>query len=71
MPPRTRDPRAGIRKALGHGCIPAIDDEDVIRRTAKTALARFGDTVLVADDGRQGIAAFRKAADAMDLVLWI
>ena len=37
-----------------------IDDEEIIRRTAKMALQRYGFTVLTAEDGPSGVDMFRE-----------
>src|SRR5581483_6593513 len=38
-----------------HGTILVIDDEEIVRRTAKAALERAGYNVIVAEDGIEGI----------------
>src|SRR5262249_51884166 len=39
------------------------------RRTAKVTLERFGYDVILAEDGRQGVEAFRRSADHVGVVL--
>ena len=53
----------------GEGLVLVIDDEEVVRRTARLTLERFGYTVIVAEDGQQGINVFRDLADQIALVL--
>lgn len=51
------------------GTILVVDDEEMVRQTARHALERFGFSVLTADDGRQGIAVFDSHAAEIDAVL--
>ena len=53
----------------GTGTILVIDDEEIVRRTAKVTLERFGYEVIVAEDGVQGVEAFRRSADRVSVVL--
>ena len=53
----------------GTGTVLVIDDEEIVRRTAQATLKRFGYEVVVAEDGRQGLDAFRRLADRVDVVL--
>lgn len=53
----------------GSGTILVIDDEEIVRRTAKATLERFGYDVVVAEDGQQGLDTFRRLADRVDVVL--
>jgi PAS domain S-box-containing protein len=46
------------RELRGSGTILVIDDEEVVRATAKTALERYGYTVLLAEDGQTGVDMF-------------
>jgi two-component system cell cycle sensor histidine kinase/response regulator CckA len=46
-----------------------IDDETVVRRTAKAMLERFGYTVVVAEDGREGVELFRVLSEKVAVVL--
>jgi two-component system cell cycle sensor histidine kinase/response regulator CckA len=49
--------------------ILVIDDEEIIRRTAKSMLERHGYTVILAENGRQGIELFRVLAAQVSAVL--
>jgi CheY-like chemotaxis protein/two-component sensor histidine kinase len=53
----------------GTGTVLVIDDEEIVRRTAQATLERFGYEVVVAEDGRQGLDAFRRLADRVDVIL--
>jgi signal transduction histidine kinase/CheY-like chemotaxis protein len=53
----------------GTGTVLVIDDEEIVRRTARATLERLGYEVVVAENGRQGLDAFRRLADRVDLVL--
>ena len=46
-----------------------VDDEEVVRRTAGSALKRGGFDVLFAEDGKQGIEMFAARRDEISLVL--
>ena len=46
-----------------------IDDEKVIRVTAREILEALGYTVTLANDGREGLETFTREAAAIDLVL--
>ena len=54
---------------IGTGTVLVIDDEEIVRRTAQATLEHFGYEVVVAEDGRQGLDAFRRLADRVDVVL--
>lgn len=65
-----REAGAAPQKDLsGSGIILVVDDEDLVGRTAKAALQRYGYTVLLAEDGRAALDAFREIADRVRLVL--
>jgi CheY-like chemotaxis protein len=53
----------------GSGIILVIDDEEIVRRTARTALERFGYSVMIAEDGEKRIKSFHPIADKVGLVL--
>jgi signal transduction histidine kinase/CheY-like chemotaxis protein len=52
-----------------HGMILVIDDEEVVRRTAKAALERAGYNVIVAEDGTEGIRLFAAVKAKVAVVL--
>ena len=53
----------------GSGVILVVDDEEIVRQTAKTTLERYGYTVLLADNGQSGVEAFRQHADEIAVVI--
>jgi PAS domain S-box-containing protein len=53
----------------GAGLILVVDDERLIRMTAKLALERYGYTVLLAENGQQAIEIFHERAGEIDLIL--
>jgi CheY-like chemotaxis protein len=62
--------RAAIADALtGTGTILVIDDEQIVRRTARSMLERHGYTVVLAENGREGVDVFRVLGDKISLVL--
>ncbi len=46
-----------------------VDDEEIVRRTAKSMLERNGYTVIVAEDGQRAVELFQVLADKVALVL--
>jgi len=53
----------------GAGVVLVIEDEEMIRSTARTALELAGFEVHVAFDGQDGLDAYHKLAGAVDVVL--
>ena len=53
----------------GHGCILIIDDEPIVRMTARMMLERLGYQTLEAQNGREGVTIYREHREAIDLVL--
>ncbi len=53
----------------GAGEILVIDDEDLVRRTAQATLENYGYSVVLADDGREGVEIFRERSGDFALVL--
>jgi two-component system cell cycle sensor histidine kinase/response regulator CckA len=49
--------------------ILVVDDEEIIRRTAKAMLERYGYTVVVADNGKEGVDLFSVLGDKVAAVL--
>ncbi len=52
-----------------HQLILVIDDEEVIRRTAKSMLERYGYTVVVAENGKEGVELFQVLSEKVAAVL--
>jgi two-component system, cell cycle sensor histidine kinase and response regulator CckA len=59
-------PGAGAR---GSGVVLVIDDEEVVRETARRSLERHGYTVLVADDGPAAIDILKRRPVKLDLAV--
>jgi CheY-like chemotaxis protein len=57
---RERPQAAGLKSEdlSGNGIVLVVDDEEAVRQTAATALARYGYTVELASDGAEGVALF-------------
>jgi two-component system, cell cycle sensor histidine kinase and response regulator CckA len=53
----------------GHESILVVDDEELIRRLARTILERWGFRVLTAEDGEQALALYQQRTAEVDLVL--
>jgi CheY-like chemotaxis protein len=51
------------------GTILVIDDEEIVRRTAHTALQRSGFRVMTAENGRDGVELFRTWMDQISAIL--
>ena len=59
-----------VRKELnGAGTILIVDDEAVVRVTAKHTLERYGYQIMVADDGAAALDAYRESPDGIGMVL--
>jgi len=46
-----------------------VDDEEIVRKVAKSALELYGYTVIVASDGHDAMHIFDQRAEEIDLVL--
>jgi CheY-like chemotaxis protein len=55
--------------ARGSGTVLVVDDEELVRTTARVALSKAGYHVLTAVDGADGVRMFAAYADEIDLVL--
>ena len=53
----------------GSGTILVIDDEEIVRRTARSALEHYGYTVVASESGRDGLELLAKLDFAVDLVV--
>lgn len=53
----------------GSGHILIVDDEEIMRVTAKTILENLGYTTLLAENGEKAVELFREEKDNIDLVL--
>jgi two-component system cell cycle sensor histidine kinase/response regulator CckA len=46
-----------------------IDDEQIVRQTAKAMLERYGYTVLVAENGKEGLDLYRVLREKVSLII--
>lgn len=53
----------------GEGLILVVDDEEVMRQTAKSILIECGYTVLLAENGQEALETYKKHKDEIKLVL--
>jgi signal transduction histidine kinase/ActR/RegA family two-component response regulator len=53
----------------GTATVLVIDDEQIVRQTAKAMLERYGYTVLVAENGKEGLDLYRVVLDKVSLVI--
>jgi CheY-like chemotaxis protein len=51
------------------GVVLVIDDEEIVRKTARAVLQQHGLSVVMADNGSEGMDVFRKMADRVGIVL--
>jgi PAS domain S-box-containing protein len=64
----TRESQAQ-RDLTGVGVVMVVDDEDVVRRTVKSALQRYGYSVLLAENGQDAVDLFREVHDRLAAVI--
>ncbi len=57
------------REFRGEGTILVVDDEEMVQRTLKASLERYGYTVLAASSGREAIDVLKQKQDGVSLVL--
>ena len=74
LPARAREPSAEELQTQepvvgGRETILVVDDEEAVRTTVGSVLERYGYAVLTAVDGAEGLEAFRRLQDRIDLVL--
>ncbi len=62
-------PPAHTGNLAGAGTVLVVDDEEVVRRTAKHTLERYGYTIVVAEDGTRAIEQYRQNPDGIVMVL--
>jgi CheY-like chemotaxis protein len=61
--PRDADSLAGT------GVVMVVDDEELVRRTARSTLQQYGYTVVEAENGRQAVEMFARMGERVALVL--
>jgi two-component system cell cycle sensor histidine kinase/response regulator CckA len=64
-----KPPAPEVRELRGSGIILVVDDEEIVREAARTALERYGYKVLAAENGREAIEIFRPRAGEISAVL--
>jgi CheY-like chemotaxis protein len=62
-------PPPDVWRPVSAGTVLVIDDEEIIRSTASSALRRLGYAVLTASDGSQGVEVFRALEHRISVVL--
>ena len=54
---------------MGNATILVVEDEESVRTVNRMALEKFGYTVIVAEDGREGVDVYNRCHQDIDLVL--
>jgi PAS domain S-box-containing protein len=67
--PKATPARDTDQVLTGAGAILVVDDEQIVRRTAKAMLERYGYTVVLAENGQEAVSLFKMLADHVKLVL--
>ena len=67
-PPRVREQR-DVDAWSGSGTVLVVEDEQSVRQAAQVLLERLGFSVVTADDGVEGVEAFREHTDDLICVL--
>jgi PAS domain S-box-containing protein len=67
--PIGHQPSSAVRDLAGSGTILVVDDEEIVRQTARHTLERYGYKTLMASDGRSAVDVYRRQPDAIGLVL--
>jgi PAS domain S-box-containing protein len=73
--PATEKPSVGsgeferLRLSRGKECIFVVDDEEMVRKLARSVLEMWGYRVLTAEDGAEAVAVYQTRSDEIDLVL--
>ena len=67
--PAAPPPQEAVPDAGGEGLILVVDDEDVVRRTARLTLDEYGYDVLTAADGAEAVDVFRRYGSRIRLVV--
>jgi PAS domain S-box-containing protein len=69
-PARKMDPSASATERWrGRGTVLVVDDEDSVRGLTRHMLLKMGFTVLLADNGRDGVNVYRQQSEQITLVL--
>ena len=67
--PRDAQPDAPRNASPGGATILVVDDEAVVRKTARSALEKLGYAVLVAENGVEGLRIFEQHQDRIALIV--
>jgi PAS domain S-box-containing protein len=59
----------GPERTTGAETVLVIDDENIVRRSAKTVLERYGYEVVLAENGKEGLELYRVFAGRVKVVL--
>jgi CheY-like chemotaxis protein len=62
-------PRPDVHEAPMGKSVMVVDDEMIVRRTAKAMLERHGYSVVLAENGKEAVELYKVLADKIDLVL--
>ncbi len=62
-------PEVQVASLRGTGLVLVVDDEQIIRATARQALERYGYEVLLAEDGARGLDVFQREAGRIECVV--
>jgi CheY-like chemotaxis protein len=62
-------PASAAVAVRGSGRVLVVDDEEIVRKTAKSALERLGYDVVLASDGQEAAHVFPLIAEGLSLVL--
>ncbi|HEV3198703.1 MAG TPA: PAS domain S-box protein [Bryobacteraceae bacterium] len=67
--PMGHQPAIVTRELAGTGTILVVDDEEIVRQTARHTLERYGYKTLTAKDGASAVDVYRRQPDEIGLVL--
>ena len=62
-------PEGAANELSGSGVVLIVDDEPVVRQTAKATLQQYGYTVALAENGRVAVDIFRGVRDQVAVVI--
>ena len=61
--------REAVEQSSGGETVLVVDDEHIVRRSAKAMLERYGYSVVLAENGKEAVDLYKVLADKIDLVL--
>jgi CheY-like chemotaxis protein len=62
-------PQVATERTAQGETVLVVDDEQIVRRSAKAMLERYGYSVVVAENGKEAVELYRVLADKINLVL--